>query len=90
MDGILSSKQFKNFYTKLATPKQIGIKEYFEVIQDAMAEYAKNLHIGRANLIVNSPANGLVLEEMQDRSVIFDGGEFNSECGIRKTLVTPD
>ncbi|MCQ2082014.1 MAG: GGDEF domain-containing phosphodiesterase [Lachnospiraceae bacterium] len=90
MDGILSSKQFKNFYTKLATPKQIGIKEYFEVIQDAMAEYAKNLHIGRANLIVNSPANGLVLEEMQDRSVIFDGGAFNSECGIRKTFVTAD
>lgn len=91
MDGILSSRQFKDFYTKLAPKKSVGIKEYFGIIQDAMAEYVKNLHIGRANLIVNSPANGFELEEMQDRSVIFEGKEgFNSECGIRKTFVTSD
>lgn len=91
MEGILGSKNFEKFYYCLATKKPMGIREYFDVIQNAMFSIADDVHIGMAMLIVNSPANSFQLAQMQDRSVIFKREEeYNLECGIRKTFVTQD
>ena len=90
MDGMICTQNFIDFYMKLSTETST-LNEYFEVMKDAAKISAPKLKLGRCLIIVNSPASGLQLEEIQDRNEIYlDKDGYNDEGGLRQTFVTDD
>lgn len=90
MDGMIRTHNFIDFYMRLSNETPT-LKEYFEVMKDAIRIIASDLKLGKCLLIVNSPATSLELEEIQDRIEIYlsDSG-YNPEDGLRQTFVTDD
>lgn len=90
MDGMVSTKLFRDFYREMSVETDT-VKEYFEVMKKAVPIFADATGLGKLLMIVNSPATSLVYEEIQDRSIIYADPEgFNQDSGFRQTFVTKD
>lgn len=90
MEGLFTSKSFREFYNKMSAETQT-VAEYFEIMKDAMPIIAEEAGLGYCQIVVNSPATSLELEGIQDRSVIYQSSQgYNQETGIRQTYVTDD
>lgn len=89
MDKNLCSNNFRQFYLNLTVPAP-DIPEYFEGMKEAIKFILSDLQIGRCVILVNSPANCVELEEVQDRSIIHSDEKYNEDCHIRQTFVTSD
>lgn len=90
MDGIVSTKLFRDFYRKISVETET-LDDYFGILKQAVPILADTVRLGRLQLLVNSPANSLVYEEIQDRCEIYlNPNGFNPDCGYRQTFVTKD
>ncbi len=90
MDGMICTQNFIDFYMKLSNETST-LNEYFEIMKEAANISAQKLQLGRCLIIVNSPASGLVFEQIQDRNEIYlDKNGYNAEGGLRQTFVTDD
>lgn len=67
------------------------IAEYFDIMKEAVLDIADDIKLGYLRMIVNSPANSLEFQGIQDRSVIYrDENGYNDGNGLRQTFVTDD
>lgn len=90
MEGMLSTKNFREFYMTLAVEPET-IADYFEVMKKATSQIAEDIHLGHCLLIVNSPATSMELSGLQDRSQIYkDPNGYDEINGVRQTFVTGD
>lgn len=90
MDGMISSKCFRDFYMR-ASVEADTVYEFFDVMREAILPLVDSMSLGMFIMIVNSPANSLDLEGIQDRADIYlDPFGFNPDGGVRQTFVTND
>jgi len=90
MEGTITSKSFRKFYTELSDEAS-SIRQFFTLLQKSTDYLADELKLGRCEMVVNSPSSSLEFEGIQDRIVFYDNPEgHNPTQGIRRTSVTGD
>lgn len=90
MGEMISRKCFRDFYMT-ASVEVDTVYKYFDIMREAILHIADGMSLGMFIMIVNSPANSLDLEGIQDRADIYlNPLGFNPEGGVRQTFVTND